>query len=419
MIIFIFFSCSTEKTGDSSEPVSPLYPECRFFVISDLHYLSPLLYDGGEAFNNHLMWKKGGLTEYGDEILQSFGERADGEKPDFILIPGDLTNNGEKQSHLDLAQYFTDWEERGTEVYVIPGNHDIDFPYPLAFTGPNSYRTESLSAGEFLNLYGDFGYEEACSRDRWSLSYAACPLPGLTLIGLDSCVYGQGYGSIKEETLRWLGGELNRAAGRKDGVILFMHHSLLEHYRGQQKEKGMRLENSKDLLALLSQYEVSLVFTGHYHAQDIVSERIGERNIYDIQTGSLISWPFAYRQITCENSTISLRSQFLEIPALQGKGWNLSYRSIYRFSDTFLKRYGVDSEDRDKISDYAARVLLNHYQGDEEKSPSPEPPRGLSLWGKLALRAGRSYYQGRLSDPEPEDLNIEIDPVSGEWTALP
>ena len=66
-----------------------------------------------------------------------------------------------------------------------------------------------------------------------------------------------------------------------------MHHSLLEHFSGQDGDKEMRLRNRKELLDLLLNYEVKIVFTGHYHALDIVSESKGAHKIYDIETGCL------------------------------------------------------------------------------------------------------------------------------------
>ena len=395
------------------------YGQTHFLIISDTHFLSPELYEEGTAFQRHLLYKKGNLTEYGPDILTAFHEQAVEAKPDFILVSGDLTNNGERKSHFELARYFSALEKEGVKVYVIPGNHDVNNPFPLRFSGDNAIRTASLNAGEFLSLYRDFGYGEAFSRDQFSLSYAVDISSTTLLIGLDSCRYGEGYGYINSQTMTWLETVLRQGYSQNRSVILFMHHSLLEHFPGQDNEKNMKLKNRKDLISLLERYGVNVVFTGHYHAQDIAFSGDEENFIFDIETGSLISWPFAYREVICDGPEMTLKERFIRTPFLDEYGWQISYDRIYRFADNFLSRYRVRESDREKIADYVSRVLLNHYGGDEEKAIQPEFPSGLSLRGQMAMYFGRKYYDGRLSDEWPSDGDLRIDTFSGQWESLP
>ncbi len=415
---FLLAGCRTSSVSDQYPKRSADYGNSRFFVISDIHFLAPALYDSGSAFQRHMLYKKGNLTEYGDSILADFKDEVLREKPDFIIVPGDLTNNGEKESHMVLSRYFSSLEAEGVDVYAIPGNHDIDNPYPLAFRGDKAIDTESLSAGEFLSLYRPFGYDEALSRDIYSLSYAVEVNEKTLLIGLDSCRYGSGPGYLHEETLTWLEETLSESRLRGLSVLLFMHHSLLEHYPGQDRDKGMRLINRKELLSLLMKYDVNVVFTGHYHSQDIAIQTQEGHSLFDVETGSLISWPFAYRDIICEGPDITLREGRLEAEFPEGNGWELSYERINRFARNFLYRYGVREEDRKKIADYVSRVLLNHYQGDETAEKEPRVPENLSLKGRMALVAGRKYYSGRLIDEGPQDREIRIDAKDGSWTPL-
>jgi len=405
----IITGCNTGPSNSKYSTVFENFPETRFLIFSDPHFLSTGLYDQGIAFQNHLLYKKGNLTEYGPEILDALTNKIKEVNPEFVLVSGDLTNNGEEKSHLDFIEYLKAIEDSGVPVYVIPGNHDTENPYSRQFTGNRSYPTPTVSRGGFLSLYDDFGYAEAFSRDKWSLSYAVEPIGGLILIGLDSTVPGEGYGYIHRETRDWLESELIKARNTHQGVILFMHHSLLEHFSGQDGDKEMRLRNRKELLDLLLNYEVKMVFTGHYHALDIVSESKGAHKIYDIETGCLLSWPFSYRTVSLNTEKITVSSGSLDIPDISAEGRELSYNRIFRFTDSFLSRYGVRSDDREKIASYVSEVLLNHYEGDEEDHIQPKKPEHLSLLGRMALFAGRNYYAGRLEDPEPDDLSLIID----------
>jgi len=43
---------------------------------------------------------------------------------------------------------------------------------------------------------------------------------------------------------------------------------------------------------------IRLIFTGHYHANDIVEFTNDGKTLYDIQTGSLVTPPYSYRIMT-------------------------------------------------------------------------------------------------------------------------
>ncbi|NJO50119.1 MAG: hypothetical protein HC840_12550 [Leptolyngbyaceae cyanobacterium RM2_2_4] len=73
-----------------------------------------------------------------------------------------------------------------------------------------------------------------------------------------------------------------------------IHHNVVEHLPGQSRDGlGLRymLKNAPELLSLLRSAGVQLIFTGHLHVQDIACHE----GIYDITTGSLVSYPHPYR----------------------------------------------------------------------------------------------------------------------------
>ena len=71
---------------------------------TDLHYLSPRL-EEDDATLLHLLWDGDGkITHFSDEIIDAFFSEVLSQKPNALLLTGDLTFNGEKLSHEDLAQ---------------------------------------------------------------------------------------------------------------------------------------------------------------------------------------------------------------------------------------------------------------------------------------------------------------------------
>jgi hypothetical protein len=85
-----------------------------------------------------------------------------------------------------------------------------------------------------------------------------------------------------------------------------IHHNVIEHLPGQSKHplgKRYMLGNAPKLLPILNKYGVKLIFTGHLHVQDVAKSQ----EIYEICTGSLVSYPHPYRvvelKIDSRNST--------------------------------------------------------------------------------------------------------------------
>jgi hypothetical protein len=92
--------------------------------------------------------------------------------------------------------------------------------------------------------------------------------------------------------------------------MLMIHHNVIEHLPDQLRHpigKRYILENSPQLLAVLRRYGVKLVFTGHLHIQDVAYSQ----GVYDITTGSLVSYPHPYRVLEFKQDNYG--RQWLEI----------------------------------------------------------------------------------------------------------
>lgn len=65
------------------------------WVITDLHYLSPSLHDkDGDAYQHIKNTGAGKDFDYGAERMQALTQQIDQDKPDVLIISGDLTLNG-------------------------------------------------------------------------------------------------------------------------------------------------------------------------------------------------------------------------------------------------------------------------------------------------------------------------------------
>jgi 3',5'-cyclic AMP phosphodiesterase CpdA len=244
----------------------------RFAIVSDPHIAIPqTIWDHPSRFH---------LVEVSIPALEVVFSRLERLNLDFILLPGDLTQHGEPENHLWLQQRL---KTLPFPVYVVPGNHDV----------PSLKATERvIGFKDFPYYYQEFGYQNP-----QQLYYLSELCPGVQLIGLNSNQFsadGKQLGYLDEAQLTWLEKQLSQLTDQL--VLIMIHHNVIEHLPGQgSHELGKRymLENAPLLLKILESAGVKLIFTGHLHVQDIAYHR----GIYEITTGSLVSYPHPYRII--------------------------------------------------------------------------------------------------------------------------
>jgi 3',5'-cyclic AMP phosphodiesterase CpdA len=108
------------------------------------------------------------------------------------------------------------------------------------------------------------------------LSYVVEPVEGLWVFGLDACRYKENQpgshphtdGRFSDETLEWIEAIALKGAEMNKKMIAFMHHGVLEHYKGQERFYGEYIvDDSKKVSKKFAELGINIVFTGHYHAR--------------------------------------------------------------------------------------------------------------------------------------------------------
>lgn len=242
----------------------------KFAIVSDLHIALPhTIWDHPSRFH---------LVEYSIPAFEEVLKQLAHLDLDFLLLPGDLTQHGEPENHKWLSERLA---KLPYPVYVIAGNHDVP-------------RVETFD--QFTPHYLKFGFKSGIS-DPNKLYYECEVLPNVRLIGLNSNQFdaeGQQIGWIDKQQLEWLQSVFDRQ--EYDLNLVTIHHNVVEHMHEQSVNAlGRRymLGNNEQLCEILHRANVKLVFTGHLHVQDIAySDRY---KLYDITTGSLVSYPHPYR----------------------------------------------------------------------------------------------------------------------------
>lgn len=288
------------------------------WLVTDIHFMSPTLTDNGKRFEVFQKQAAGIDYAYGPDRLEALIEQVEREQPEAIIVAGDLTSNGEYQSMVDLASYFARIETLGTQVFVIPGNHDIHNGWAVHFKGDRAEKDRQTSPKDFAEIFDEFGYGEALSRDPESLSYLAEVTPTWQLLMLDTNVYsetlGEGQptskGEVKAETLAWAQEQLSETAAEV-AVLPVLHHGALSHFGGQlQETTGNR---ASDFQNFLVDYQLPLTLTGHLHSQHIATVLVDETALHEVVTSSFSIYPGKMGKVTLDERSISYQQIALEM----------------------------------------------------------------------------------------------------------
>lgn len=300
----------------------------RIAVMSDLHYLSPDMIADTEDFE-HALNSDRKLLKESSAILNEMFERVRADKPDILLVSGDLTKDGEQECHAALAKQLQQLQQDipGLKIYVINGNHDIRNYNAKNFNTADgkavlATRTEPE---DFKRIY-DFVYSDptviatftpAEGNKAGGLSYVARPVEGLTVIAMDTCRYSsdntsigddehETSGAISADLEKWVIEQTAAAKARGDLVIGLEHHGLVPHFDVQPTILPMYLVNGYERIAQeYADAGMSVVFTGHMHAVDIAAMTTAAGNtFYDIETGSALTYPCPIRFVDLRRSTV-------------------------------------------------------------------------------------------------------------------
>lgn len=396
-------------------------------VISDVHVMNPaLLKQEGKAFNDYVAHDRKMLKE-SVQLMNQATERIISERPQYVLVTGDLTKDGEKVSHEYLRDnYLARMRKAGIKVLVIPGNHDVDNPHAVEFIGDKTNRVASPKKEGFAEIYKDYGYGEAIARDGASLSYVA-QLDGKTrMLCLDACEYELNdydkdvcvtAGRLKPATVEFI--KQQAADAKRNGcrLMAMMHHGIVQHWTWQEKVMSEYLiDDWRKYADLLGKLGVDVVFTGHFHAQDIA--RRG--HVYDIETGSLVSYPSPYRLVKISGDTMTVSTKLLnadgiQLPSgenLQQYGAQFAHSGIHTIVGEMLPK-DVPADVNSAVCEVIADAYVAHLAGDEkftdaDKAKIDAASKQLKKCSWKYNYIFRHVAKYLWTDLEPQDNDITI-----------
>ncbi|MBQ6396656.1 MAG: metallophosphoesterase [Oscillospiraceae bacterium] len=385
----------TETTGETGS--------WRVVVATDLHYLAPSLTDHGALFRRVMEAGDGKVTELCDEITDAFLEEVKAIAPDALILTGDISFNGEKESHLALAEKLAALEEAGVPVLVLPGNHDL-YRSCYSFFGDEGEQVESVSAEEFAAIYGAFGFDEALSRDDDSLSYLARINDTTRVLMLDADT-PHDFCSLSDKTLSWIERRLSEAAVEGKRMLVACHQNLYKH---SMFGAGYVLGCSDELHALLEKYGAELMLSGHMHIQHIQTEG----GVTEIATSPLTMGACQYGLLSSENGALRYETRPVNVAAwASARGMDderLATFAAYAMgrlesrtrtqAEEQLEARGISTQEAAPLVNYACALNNAYFCGDLSEIPALDPDGELfKAWAESG-----SFFGSYFASLEPE-----------------
>lgn len=201
----------------------------EFLQIADLHYRNE--YPAAE--NGYLSIFKHMTSPI--ELLKKGLERINYRNLEFVLICGDLTENGGEEDYSALKKQLD--QVFGKIPYVVTlGNHDCKSAFQKVWYGENGEES----------TYGTVHH-----------------FSGIMVIAVDNSSEENGNGIITKEHCSWMKRYFLEAAKQQEKVILMMHHPMIF----DRKTPIPIVQYPKEFIKLIKNYRPAAILCGHTHNQ--------------------------------------------------------------------------------------------------------------------------------------------------------
>ncbi len=289
----------------------------KITVVSDTHYYSKKNGISGIAFERENS-RSTNIIKYSEEILRAFFEQIVNDKSNnIILISGDVTKNGEPESHKEFIELLRDVKKAGKRVYVITATHDYqDNGICHRYEGENKIEIPSIKRDELWDLYYEFGPSEAISVHRDSMSYVVQLCDGYRLFALNDDRNHEGKSGFSKDCFKWIEEQIKDAKENNQYIISMTHHPMISPSPFFSLiGKGDMMGDHELRREQLADMGVNFMLTGHSHMHDISYVFSQKGNIfYDITTAATVGYPALYRTMEFDkkSKSITIESKGLE-----------------------------------------------------------------------------------------------------------
>ena len=305
----------------------------NFYLVTDTHYFENNLGAEGKAYEDYMQREQYFLKESSAIVHSTFNRIAEDKETDIVIIPGDLTKNGEKESHISFIKELYELKEKGKKIYVITAGHDYN-EYSYGYKNDERLNVEGTPFDELTEMYRDFGYGDAIAVDEPTHSYVAEIEKNVRLLAICCDSENQPKGAIDDRLLSWIDEQLKKAKEDNCFVFAICHYPIIPGVPVFDLIGDTKVKEWRKFASFLADNGVELILTGHMHIQ-CINEFYSEKGnrLIDISTACLIGSPAKYRKITIdEDSVLAVESIDVE-----DFGWDMNGLTTREYFDTQFK----------------------------------------------------------------------------------
>lgn len=291
-----------------------------FYLVTDTHYFENELGAGGPAFEKNMLTEQYFVKESSAIVSTTFDRIIRDKETDIVIIPGDLTKNGEKESHKSFIKELYRLKENGKKIFVITAGHDYN-ETAYVLKGDGRETVEGTDFDDLCEMYRDFGYGDAVALDEPTHSYMAQITEGVRMLAICCDSKDQPKGAMDERLMAWAKEQIDKAKEDNCSVFAICHYPIIPSVPAFDLVGDAKIKDWQKVASFLADNGVELALTGHMHIQSI-NEHYSENGnrLIDICTSCLVGSPAKYRKITVdENSVLKVKSIDVE-----DFGWDLN-----------------------------------------------------------------------------------------------
>ncbi len=299
----------------------------KLTFITDTHHYSKTLGTTGRQYFLRSGSDQKCLAETG-EIIDAAFEKIAKSDTDAVMIIGDVTNDGEKVSHIEFKQKL-ERLAKSKPVYMITSTHDwCCDENPRRFSGGIvTHDVETMKSSELRDFYFDFGPKQAISEyitHIGTTSYVVSLSENVRLLALNDDKNGNDHAGFTEEHFCWIEEQIKKA--KDDGCILIgmEHHLLTPHISPLITGGGTCVADREYVASRLADAGLKYMFVGHSHMQSTTDFKSKAGNVIkEVNVGSLVGYPAPIVNVTVSNDgKVEYTVDHLEKFTLDGKEIN-------------------------------------------------------------------------------------------------
>lgn len=340
------------------------YSPLTLNILTDTHYYSKENGTSGKAYDFANLKSQKLLAESAEVLQTAFDQIAADDKSDILLISGDVTNNGELNSHAEFIAMLRDLKAKGKRVYVLTATHDYrEEGVTNGFNGDDTYPVPAATRDLLYDMYREFGPDEAIAVHQPSMSYIVQLCDGYRLFALNDDTNLNNKSGFSDECFEWITKQAEKAKEENQFIIAMTHHPLIAPSPIYEIiGKGDMLGDYRTRIQQLADLGIQFIFTGHTHIHNVSAYQSEQGNVlYDICTASPIGYPGAIRTATFEpdKSSVKVDTVYVNTPeSFKMDGKDLRTVLEKQLTGVIIEMIKTAGEDIGKLADMVVAISI-------------------------------------------------------------